>query len=145
MKKLNSLGLVVALLSTLSVTASAGELAVIVHVDNPATALSPEQIRKLYLDEQLWTNGEKVRRFYQGANTGLREAMCNKVLERPCPELERHFGAVGYQKGLAPEKAGDSASAVVQFVKLYKGSMGIVEKGAAAADAGVRVVHTVTY
>lgn len=129
-------------------SALAEELAIIVNLHNSNIELSADLVRKYYLNEQLWSTGDKIQRFYQGANSNLRQAMCSQVLQLSCSELERHFKEVGYQKALSPEKFGDSPEAVINFVKTFKGGIGFVDKNLVMdkkVKEGVKVVFTMAY
>lgn len=121
----------------------AGDLVVIVNPSNPETALTPEGVKKYYMESQQWGSGEKVKRFFQGGNEKLREGMCRKLLGMSCPEVDRYFGEAGYQKGLTPERPLGSAQEVIGLVKSFKGGIGIIDKSMASSE--VKIVYSISY
>ncbi len=125
--------------------AVADELAVIVNVANPTSALDAKAVKARFLKtSSSWSTGDRVRSVDQTDATPKRAAFLAKVLGMSPTELERYWIEKQYANAeTPPAKAPDDAT-VIRIVKTFKGAIGFVSKEAAERES-VKIVMIVEY
>ena len=121
-----------------AVTVSAEGVAVIVHPDRAADALSVEAIAQIYLKQRrFWPEGEAIVPVNREAGSAIREGFSRRVLGRRAANLRSYWNR-RYFQGVLPPATLASDEAVRRFVATEPRAIGYVS--AASVDDSVRVV-----
>lgn len=105
----------------------ADTLAIIVNGKNPVGELSLPIIQKLFLKERTaWPNGDKVKSVDREGDTLERSVFLRDVLKLSPIDLEKHWVAKRYEKGLAVPQRLKSDQEVIEFVISEAGGLGYV-------------------
>jgi ABC-type phosphate transport system substrate-binding protein len=142
MKKLSILFLLIGLaLAVTPVASQDSAFKVIVHNDNPSTAIPASQVAKLFLKQATsWSHGGKVAPVDQSESASARVSFSDQVLKRSVAAVESYWQQQIYSgRAVPPVKVGSDAEAVA-FVKSNSGAIGYVSGG--ADTSGVKVVAT---
>lgn len=120
-----------------------GELAVIVHADNPVPSLSREQVRRIYLgkrDRFPGGGGEAVPVDLTDSRQGLRARFYEEVVGKSLSQIKAYWATKVFSgAALPPEQQGDSA-AVARWVAAHPRAIGFGDAEAVAGQEGVHVV-----
>lgn len=126
------------LIGLLAGTARA-DVYVIVNVANSASALSPEQIERLFLlKSKRFESGEAAEPVNQTEQAAVRERFNDKVLGRTEAQLKYYWSRKMFAGGDKPPPVVGADSEVESFVATNKGGIGYL--GVAPKGDNVKVV-----
>lgn len=124
-------------LTTLAVAGSTARaqdaFKVVVNSANSTTALSNEEVSKLFLKKETkWQDGVTVDPVDQGASSATRAAFSKAVLSRPVGAVDSYWQQQIFagRGSPPPQKANDAA--VLAYVAEHPGAIGYVSSGASA-------------
>lgn len=136
------LGLLSAFLTALSLALSlpqaraesTPDFRVIVHQDNPTTALSREFLADAFLKRSTrWSDGETIRPVDQRADSVARRRFSDSVLQRSVAAVRNYWQQRIFSGRDLPPPELDSDDAVLAYVAKHRGAVGYVS-GAAKLD-----------
>jgi ABC-type phosphate transport system substrate-binding protein len=107
---------------------------VIVHPNNPITAIDHDFLRDVYLKRAAeWSNGHAVRPIDLTSRFAARERFTHDVLKKSPSQLKNYWNQQIFSgKGVPPPEA-DSVSEIIEFVLANPWAVGYVP---ASADTG---------
>lgn len=107
--------------------AHADQLVVIAHKDVPIENITPEQVTKIFLKQQLhWSNGKPVQPVDLRDGTRLRTEFYEKVTGRSQTQLRTYWARQTFTgMALSPPQMG-SAEDVMRYVAATPGAIGYV-------------------
>jgi ABC-type phosphate transport system substrate-binding protein len=116
-----------------------GEFQVIVHPDNPATAVDRGFLRDVYLKKATsWRNGAVARPIDLPPGR-VRERYTQAVLKKTRSQLRSYWNQQIFSGKGVPPPAAESVAAAIAFVRSHPGAIGYVPAGADVA--GTKVVR----
>lgn len=121
--------------------AAAGEVAVIVHRENPVDELAYDQLVKIFKqDKQHWSDGRPIYLIMQEAGSPEKELVLKKVFKMDQEELKK-FWLTRIFRGEIPSfpKTLSSNAAVRRFVGQVAVAIGFID--ASTADPSVKVLR----
>jgi hypothetical protein len=115
---------------------------VVVHADNPVTALSASETSALFLKRVTqWTHGGGIRPVDQAADSAVRTAFSRAVHGRTTAAIKSHWLQVVFSgRGTPPPEL--SEAEVVQYVRANPGAIGYVSAARDVGDLKVVTVRT---
>jgi ABC-type phosphate transport system substrate-binding protein len=121
--------------------AAAEDLVVIVNSENPAAALSENDLRDYYFKrKRQWPDGTTVRFLDRVPETPIRKSFLRKFIKKTTEDVELYWiGQKLYSGDSAPLRESSDAL-TVQFVSSFKGAIGYVSASAALAGRNVKAV-----
>jgi ABC-type phosphate transport system substrate-binding protein len=132
----------IATLAALGVSAEAGDVAVIVHRQNPRSAVTAAELAKIFrLDQQHWTGSEKIDLALQESGSAKEQVILERVYRMKDPgELKQFWLAKIFRGDLtAPPRAFASDESVKRFVGASPNAIGYVDE--AMLDATVKALR----
>ena len=118
-------------------TATAQQVAVIVHVDNPISKMSASEVKQHFLkkNKKAWANGEKIRPVDRAGNPDVRATFLADVLDMSTEDAERYWMAAQYSKAQKPPQRVDDEDRVIKLVGAFKGGIGFISADALTDEA----------
>lgn len=118
------------------------ELAVIANPANPVAALSPEDIKLIYLGKrQEFPGGGAVKPVDQKEGSPVRDAFATKIVGKDASQLKAYWSKMIFSgRGTPPQEVGDDAAVKAWVVGNPEG-LGYIDGG--AVDATVKVLLVV--
>ncbi|HET9983756.1 MAG TPA: hypothetical protein VFQ38_09215 [Longimicrobiales bacterium] len=121
-------------------------LAVVANAAVPDRALSPAQVRRIFLARQrFWADGSPVEPVNLPATSPVRDTFSRAILGRPPRDLVEFWNDL-YFHGIQPPPVVDSERAVLLYVARTPGAVGYVSESALPPPAertGYRTVLVV--
>ena len=119
----------------------AQEFAVVVNASNPVTALSKEEVAKMFLKKTVtWQSGEAVAPVELPPSTKAREAFARAVLGKSLAQVRSYWQQQIFSGRDVPPPEKQSDSDVLAFVRANANAIGYVAKGK-DVGRGVKVVE----
>ena len=121
--------------------AQAGELAVVVHPQNPLSELSARELREvLLMERQHWRGGLRIYLILPESGTPEKDTLLRRALQMNEDQLRRHYLTKLYG-GEIPAFPGTAASAAAarRVVAHAQNALAIVDS--AAVDASVKLLR----
>jgi ABC-type phosphate transport system substrate-binding protein len=120
---------------TLVALAASGEPApgfkVVVHPDNPLSALDKKSVAEMFLKKLTrWPGGELVRPVDLATENPTRQGFSREVLDRSVPAVKNYWQQLIFSGRDVPPPELESDEAVVKFVLKRPGAIGYVSAGA---------------
>ena len=116
---------------------------VIVHPDNPASALSNPQLSDIFLKKQkTWENGTAIEPVDLSGEPEIREAFSKEVHGRSTVNVRSFWNQEVFSGRAVPPLELPSSSAVAQYVASHPGAIGYISP--AAAVEGVKILGGIT-
>jgi hypothetical protein len=113
---------------------SAPDFRVIVHPDNPSTALSRDFLIDVFLKRTTrWNDGETIRPVDQRSDSFVRRRFSESVLQRSVAAVKSYWQQRIFSGRELPPPELESDEAVVNYVMKHRGAVGYVS-GAAKLD-----------
>lgn len=138
--------LVLAGLVTLSAepsAVSAQEFALVVNAANPVTALSKEEVAKLFLKKQVtWESGTSATPVELPPTSRVREHFAQAVLGKSLAQVRSYWQQQIFSGRDVPPAEKATEDDVLAFVRANQGAIGYVTRGA-SLGRGVKVVALV--
>lgn len=126
--------------------APAPEFRLIVHADNPTTAMTAKDLAKMFIKRipswSVWKiDGEEVKVIPIDQNdNAVRQAFSHAVHGKSVSAIERYWQKMIFSgRGINPDKFGSDAE-VVAFVRAHPGAIGYVSRDTELGD-GVKELH----
>jgi ABC-type phosphate transport system substrate-binding protein len=121
---------------------STPELRIIVHPDNPSTALSRDFLIDVFLKRTTrWSDGETIRPVDQRADSFARRRFSASVLQRSVAAVKSYWQQRIFSGRDLPPPELDSDDAVVSYVLKHRGAVGYVSGSAKLERAKVVAVQ----
>lgn len=132
------LGLVALALAPRAAVADIGDFKLIVHPDNPITAIDAARLRDAYLKKTAsWSNGGVIRVIDLPPRYAAREQFGRRVLKKTPTQLRYYWNRQVFSgKGVPPRQV-DSPAAAVAFVLGHPGAVAYLPADADAGEAKV--------
>jgi ABC-type phosphate transport system substrate-binding protein len=112
---------------------------VIVNPQNPVTALSEQELSRLFLKKSVtWPGGGSVAPVDQERTSAVRRAFSQKVHNKDADAVVAHWQTMVFSGRDTPPPVKATDASVVEFVRASPGAVGYVSE--AADVAGVKVV-----
>jgi ABC-type phosphate transport system substrate-binding protein len=130
--------LAVALCSARSAFAGDERFIVIVHQNNPVTAIDRDFLRDAYLKKATdWGNGDTIRPVDLSNRFGVRDVFTRDVLRKTPAQLRSYWNQQIFSgKGTPPVEA-DSIAEMIDYVVANAGALGYLPAGTAPGRAKV--------
>ncbi len=110
---------------------TAPEFRVIVHPDNPSTALTRDFLVDAFLKRvSHWSDGETIRPVDQRQSAFVRRRFSESVLQRSVAAVKSYWQQRIFSGRELPPPELDSDDAVVAYVLKHRGAVGYVSAGA---------------
>jgi ABC-type phosphate transport system substrate-binding protein len=120
--------------------APAQDFAVIVNAANPVTAMSKDDVAKLFLKKQIsWESGQSVAAVELPMTTRAREAFARDVLGKTIPQVKAYWQQQIFSGRDIPLPEKPSENDVIAFVRSNANAIGYVSKGV-DVGRGVKVI-----
>jgi len=116
------------------------EIAVVVHPNNPATAASINDIKRVFLGKATEVRGVAVKPVEQSSGA-VRDAFLKSVIQKTPSQYNAYWSKMVFSgKGAPSESVADNAAAK-KWVAQNKGAIGYIDK--ATVDGSVKVILSV--
>jgi ABC-type phosphate transport system substrate-binding protein len=119
----------------------AGEIAVVVNEQSPIQALSPEQVRALFLGERRFWGKVRVFPVTYSENAPIMRTFLNRVLGMDANAYKVWWIQRIFRDGDVPPARAGSAEEALRAVAANAGGIGFVDAEAVAGSDGVRAVY----
>ena len=131
----------ITLLLVSSVSATSGDIAIIVNKANPTDELSSTDLVKIFAqDKQYWENGKKVYLIMQEAGSLEKKVILKKIYKMGDEELKRFWLAKMFREEIASfPKTLSSNEAVKRFISQVPNAIGFID--ASFVDESVKVLR----
>ena len=114
-------------------------LAIVVHQDNPASALTVADLQRIFRKQmRMWPHGESVVPVDWDATSEVRQEFSRRVLGRTVREMSEFWVQQSLTQGLTPPSTLKSSRAMLRFVASVPGAIGYLPAG--EADETVRTI-----
>jgi ABC-type phosphate transport system substrate-binding protein len=114
---------------------------VIVNATNPVTAVTRDELSKVFLKKQpTWDNGKPVTPLDLTEDAGAREAFTKAVHRRSVTAVKSYWEQQIFSGRDVPPTEERTETDVVAAVRANPNAIGYVSAGAAAGAAGVKVI-----
>lgn len=140
-RSLFALGVIVALTSSLSGAADAGDIAIIVNKENEVSDLAfRDVVRIFHLDRQYWEGGKRIYLVLRESGAEEKDVILKKVYKMDDEELKKFWLAKLYREEIPafPKTLGSNES-VKRFVSQASNAIGFID--ASLADSSVKVLR----
>lgn len=99
-------------------------LRIIVHRENPVTALTIPDLQRIFRKQtRMWPNGESVVPVDWDATSPVRDSFSQQVLRRSVREMAEFWVQQSITQGLTPPTTLKSARAILRFVASVPGAI----------------------
>jgi ABC-type phosphate transport system substrate-binding protein len=113
--------------------------AIVVHQDNPASALAVADLQRIFRKQmRMWPHGESVVPVDWDATSDVRQEFSRRVLGRTVREMSEFWVQQSLTQGLTPPSTLKSSRAILRFVASVPGAIGYLPAG--EADDTVRTI-----
>ena len=131
----------ITLLLVSAVSATSGDIAIIVNKANPTDELSSTDLVKIFAqDKQYWENGKKVYLIMQEAGSLEKKVILKKIYKMGDEELKRFWLAKMFREEIASfPKTLSSNEAVKRFISQVPNAIGFID--ASFVDESVKVLR----
>jgi len=114
-------------------------LAIVLHQDNPASALTVADLQRIFRKQmRMWPHGESVVPVDWDATSDVRQEFSRRVLGRTVREMSEFWVQQSLTQGLTPPSTLKSSRAILRFVASVPGAIGYLPAG--EADDTVRTI-----
>ena len=114
---------------------------VIVNAGNPVTAVTRDELTKIFLKKQsAWDNGNPIIPLDLAEETAAREAFTKAVHRRSVAAIKSYWQQQIFSGRDVPPTEESSESDMVAAVRANPNAVGYVSAGAAASASGVRTI-----
>ncbi len=126
-------------------TSGNGDLAVIIHADNPVSTMTSSQVKLIYLRKinKRWKELNKnIIPVDKKGDSEIRKSFLKDVLQMTSDEMTRYFTEREYQNAEAPPVKLSTEAEMVDYVENNVGAIAVVNKNSIKAGSKVKIVFS---